>query len=1278
MRTTLSWSDKVPERDGVTSVCHSVCFSPDGSQLLAAVGNRVLVYDASDGDIIKSLKGHKAAVYCVCYASNGERFASGGADCMVVIWTSTAEGILKYSHNDSIQALGYNPVTHQLASATANDIGLWSAEQKTVAKHRVLSKVLCLAWTASGQYLALGHFNGDVSILDKVGNQKVSIHRGAPVWSLAWNPLKDEATDVLAVGCWDGTLSFYQLNGNQAGEDLALEYDPCTVSYHSNGTYTLVGGTNRQLHLATKSGKKLCKIADTDSWIWSAASRPGHNYVAVGCQDGTIAVYQLLFSTVHGLYQERYAYRENMTDVIVQHLTSDQKIKIRCQDYVKKIAVYKDRLAVQLPDRVLIYEPSHEDAHDMQYRMSCTIQKRLECNLLVVTSLHVILCQEKKLLMLTFTGVKEREWVLESVIRYIKIVGGPVGREGLLVGLKNGSILKIYIDNGFPIPLIKHHTAIRCLDISSSRTKLSIVDENAAVLVYDIKSKKLLFEDSNANSVAWNTDLEDMLCFSGNGMLSIKTGGFPLHRQKLQGFVVGFQGSKIFCLHYICMQTIDVPQSESLYRYMANRDYEKAFKVACLGVTQTDWRLLAMESLKAMRLEIARKAFIQVRDVKYIDLINRIEAGRRMKEDERLYMAEIMAFQGRYQDAARLFARAGYTAKAMEMFGDLRQFDEAKQWAESFSVAPAAAAPGAGPDAAGTDAAAPGAGPPAGADANVQQLMRRQAEWSEEVRDYGAAADMYLKAQNHEKAIALLAKGRKTEKLSELVRSLPKSEPALLRLCAEHLVRFEDVRGAIEAYQKVGDFRTLARLYVDNQRWSDAFALMKAHPGLADVVYVPHAEWLVDQDRFDEARVAYARAGKPEESSRMLKQLTQNAVMERRYEDAAHYFWLLSMEHLSYVRAASRAEMGAAEAHHLRQYEEFRHYSELYHAYEFVRKAIDEPFHSIHGDIIFNAARFLVMRMASRQRRLAARAPGDEAASAAEYPAPVGISMVYIYYALARYSEQLGAYKLARHAYNQLLGMRVPTELEQKTDLSSLTVRCRPFSDREEILPVCYRCSTVNPLINSAGDACIARCGDFQRSFLTFEHLPLVQFTLPPDISDEEAERMILSDGGAARRAAGGNGGGDQQYNVLTLDAGGGGGEDGGVDAIWARHASDSHHGSSRVVASRELLEALHHSEVVVRRSPCKVIPNEYFRIVDAVPIIVGACGNFFEMEDYEMHCLESGSAPIARTTLDSLGDAGGGSAWELTDAIARGVSESVSRTGVSNSSSAMLRTYAS
>jgi len=62
-----------PDRDGVKSTCYDLAFSPDGTQLITGVGSRVLVYDAGDGDLLHSLKGHKDTVYCVSYASDGKR-----------------------------------------------------------------------------------------------------------------------------------------------------------------------------------------------------------------------------------------------------------------------------------------------------------------------------------------------------------------------------------------------------------------------------------------------------------------------------------------------------------------------------------------------------------------------------------------------------------------------------------------------------------------------------------------------------------------------------------------------------------------------------------------------------------------------------------------------------------------------------------------------------------------------------------------------------------------------------------------------------------------------------------------------------------------------------------------------------------------------------------------------------------------------------------------------------------------------------------------------------
>ena len=65
--------------------------------------------------------------------------------------------------------------------------------------------------------------------------------------------------------------------------------------------------------------------------------------------------------------------------------------------------------------------------------------------------------------------------MLESQIRYIKVVGGPPSREGMLVGLRNGQVFKIFIDNPFPILLLKQQASVRCLDLSARYACMCIV-----------------------------------------------------------------------------------------------------------------------------------------------------------------------------------------------------------------------------------------------------------------------------------------------------------------------------------------------------------------------------------------------------------------------------------------------------------------------------------------------------------------------------------------------------------------------------------------------------------------------------------------------------------------------------------------------------------------------------------------------------------------------------------------------------------------------------------
>lgn len=996
MRAVLTWRDKAEH------CINDIAFKPDGTQLILAAGNRLLVYDTSDGTLLQPLKGHKDTVYCVAYAKDGKRFASGSADKSVIIWTSKLEGILKYTHNDAIQCVSYNPITHQLASCSSSDFGLWSPEQKSVSKHKSSSKIICCSWTNDGQYLALGMFNGIISIRNKNGEEKVKIERPggslSPIWSICWNPSREERNDILAVADWGQKISFYQLSGKQIGKDQALNFDPCCISYFTKGEYILLGGSDKQVSLFTKDGVRLGTVGEQNSWVWTCQVKPDSNYVVVGCQDGTISFYQLIFSTVHGLYKDRYAYRDSMTDVIVQHLITEQKVRIKCKALVKKIAIYRNRLAIQLPEKILIYELYSEDSSDMHYRVKEKIIKKFECNLLVVCANHIILCQEKRLQCLSFSGVKEREWQMESLIRYIKVIGGPPGREGLLVGLKNGQILKIFVDNLFAIILLKQATAVRCLDMSASRKKLAVVDENDTCLVYDIDTKELLFQEPNANSVAWNTQCEDMLCFSGGGYLNIKASTFPVHRQKLQGFVVGYNGSKIFCLHVFSISAVEVPQSAPMYQYLDRKLFKEAYQIACLGVTDTDWRELAMEALEGLDFETAKKAFIRVQDLRYLELISSIEERKKRGETNNdLFLADVFSYQGKFHEAAKLYKRSGHENLALEMYTDLCMFEYAKDFL--------------------------GSGDPK----ETKMLITKQADWARNIKEPKAAVEMYISAGEHVKAIEICGDHGWVDMLIDIARKLDKAEREPLLLCATYLKKLDSPGYAAETYLKMGDLKSLVQLHVETQRWDEAFALGEKHPEFKDDIYVPYAQWLAENDRFEEAQKAFHKAGRQREAVQVLEQLTNNAVAESRFNDAAYYYWMLSMQCLDIAQDPAQKDMMLGKFHH------FQRLAELYHGYHAIHRHTEDPFSVHRPETLFNISRFLLHSL-----------PKDT---------PLGISKVKILFTLAKQSKALGAYRLARHAYDKLCGLYIPARFQKSIELGTLTIRAKPFHDSEAFYP---------------------------------------------------------------------------------------------------------------------------------------------------------------------------------------------------------------------------------
>ncbi|XP_063986829.1 intraflagellar transport protein 122 homolog [Diachasmimorpha longicaudata] len=1171
MRAHPAWVDRVEDK---TEQCiYDLCFNPDGSQLIVAAGQQVLVYESEKGVLIQTLKGHKDTVYCVCYARDGKKFASGGADKSVIVWTSKLEGILKYSHNDAVQCMQFNPVSHQLVSCSISDIAFWSSEQKAVQKHKSGGRVNCCAWTRDGQYLAIGLAAGYVSIRNKNGEEQARIERSGAtsIWSLSWGPLKDDSNmDVLCIAEWGGTISFHTLFGKQIGRERILNFIPLKITHFPEGQYLLVAGSNKKCLLMTHEGIQLATVSDSFStWVWSCAVHPSSSHVAVGSQDGTITYLQITWSIVHGLYGDRYAYRENMTDVIIQHLTTNQKVRIKCKDLIQRIAVYRDKLAVQLPERVIIYEPSGSN-DSMHYRIQEKLPQTLDCSLLVVTSSHLVLCLEKRLQSLSFTGLVEREWILDSPITYIKVVGGPAGKECLVAGLKTGQVMKIYLDNPFPVHLAKVDGPIRCLDVSSLKEKLAVVSETNTLSVFDLYTEEKLQEFYDVTSVAFNRAFEDMMCFSGRDYLATKVANFPEYKQKFCGYVVGHNGSKVYCINGTNIIRVEVPLSSTMYQYLEIGMFDEAYAIACLGVAESDWLALGIAALDKLELNIAYAAFARLKKLRYIEIVSDIEEKLKSGEwGKEACMATGAAAMGRLRDAARLYQKAGLQQHALDMYSDLRMFDIAQEFIA------------------------------AGNTQDRTVLLRKRAEWAKSLGEPRAAAEMFLAAGDVQRAINIIAEYGWIDMLIKVGRQLDKAERDSLSIIAKKLKQLGATHGAAEIFSRLGDDPDVADVLVDAQAWPEAFELAERNPKLKSRVYGPYARWLAETGRFSDAQKAFQTAGQPEESIVVLTTLANNAVCEKRFRDASYFYWLLSQLSLELNKNSEDVKT---------IFMEYSDKADVYYAYFEVFKYMEEPFTSLMPEALFNISRFLLMKIQGLRAE--------------------GISKLTITYALVKQARILGANKLAMQLLERLRGMKVPEHLQAQIEVSTLGARAYQYRDPEELLPLCYRCSTFNSLLpanNSSSNRCI-QCGlKFQHSFVMFETLPLVEFELDNAITDEEAERLIEepvpSDDNSTVV--------EDQLTINSNEA----------DLFTARLIKfDDKSGGTVIKVGRGVLRSMEPSSVLIVKWP-EPFKTRYYRnlLTDLQVTFCKSCLRFFHADDYELALLRHGHCPFCRISSSSV-----------------------------------------